>query len=612
MMWWNAQAVPLTRAWWNAPYYWPMHDALALTDHLAGLSPLTTPLQWLGASPLTAYNITLIASTWWCGLATHALMRRLGGSRAAAYCAGLAFAFAPYRISQLGHLQLYACWWLPLMLLALHAYYEERRARWLVLLGAAWAVQGLTNGYFLFFVPVLVGWWLLWHTRLRPGDGGDGPRPGLGAAARVLFAMGMAAAALSPFLLKYRTFMTAQGLTRTVGEMTSYSARLGSFTSVTPILRFWHSPVSDSSEQYLFPGLTVLALTAAAAFFVTGAWRDRRYLFYVSAAILMALFCAGPAPSIGSLSVLWHPYTWLTLLPGFNGLRVPSRFFMLAALCLAVAAGLSLDVLGRRAGRWRPLLVALACTGLAVDGAIAGMPLGIPPQALEIDRSRDAGARVLTLPVGDARVNVYAMYQSMAHHLPLVNGYAGFVPSHADVLEWALRRSDATVLTELRRGHPLYVVVASTEESGTWTEFMNAQADAEILGVRGGGRLYRMPAAAYAREPRPGTALTHVRVAANDDWLTADLGEPTEVRGLELRVGARLLRLPRDLAIDVSVDGAQWTRAFEQRPGGLAFLGALAAPRTIPIRVDLGDLRARYLRINAPLLGTRALTVYAP
>ena len=137
LMWWNAQAVPLTHAWWNAPYYWPMHDALALTEHLAGLSPLTTPLQWLGASPLTAYNITLIASTWWCGLATHALVRRLGGSRAAAYCAGLAFAFAPYRISQLGHLQLYACWWLPLMLLALHAYYDERRARWLVLLGGA-------------------------------------------------------------------------------------------------------------------------------------------------------------------------------------------------------------------------------------------------------------------------------------------------------------------------------------------------------------------------------------------------------------------------------------------------------------------------------------------
>src|SRR4029079_939506 len=104
----------------------------------------------------------------------------------------------------------------------------------------------MPNWYFLFFVPVLVGWWLLWHTRLRPGDGGDGPRAGLGAAGRVLLAMGPAAAALSPFLLKYRTFMTAQGLTRTVGEMTSYSARLGSFTKGTPTPPLSDSPWSGS------------------------------------------------------------------------------------------------------------------------------------------------------------------------------------------------------------------------------------------------------------------------------------------------------------------------------------------------------------------------------
>jgi hypothetical protein len=42
--------VPLTAAYWNAPYFWPMRDALALTDHLAGLSPITTPLQWCNGS----------------------------------------------------------------------------------------------------------------------------------------------------------------------------------------------------------------------------------------------------------------------------------------------------------------------------------------------------------------------------------------------------------------------------------------------------------------------------------------------------------------------------------------------------------------------------------
>ena len=80
ILWWNAQAVPLTSAWWNAPYYYPLTDTLALTEHLAGLSPVTTPIQWLGGSPLLAYNLVLIASTWWSGLATHALVRRLTSS----------------------------------------------------------------------------------------------------------------------------------------------------------------------------------------------------------------------------------------------------------------------------------------------------------------------------------------------------------------------------------------------------------------------------------------------------------------------------------------------------------------------------------------------------
>ena len=38
---------------WSAPFYWPMRDALALTEHGAGMWLVTTPLQWLGGSPLS-------------------------------------------------------------------------------------------------------------------------------------------------------------------------------------------------------------------------------------------------------------------------------------------------------------------------------------------------------------------------------------------------------------------------------------------------------------------------------------------------------------------------------------------------------------------------------
>jgi hypothetical protein len=593
LVWWNAQAVPLTAAYWSPPFYWPMRGTMTLSENLAGLWPITTPLQLLGASPLFAYNFVILVSPWWTGLATHALTKRLTASTLAAYCAGIAFAYAPYRTSQLAHIQLYACWWIPVMLLALHAYYEERRTRWLVLLCVAYLLQGLTNGYFLLFLPILAGAWIIWFTR----------RPHMSAAWRVLLTLAVSLVLTLPFLLEYYRVHQAQGLSRNIQEMAGYSARPESFLSATPFLRFWNTRPPPTTEQYLFPGLTALALVIAG---LIVARKDGRYRFYALATVLMVLLSAGPASSLLSIEALWHPYTWLATLPGFGGLRVPTRFYMLAVLCLAIAAGLSFAAIERRLPRGRAWLAVIVFAGLAVDGAIAGMPLGVPPSKLEI---REPGGRVLALPFEDERVSVYAMYQSMAHRRPVVNGYSGYVTSHAEVIGWALRRRDSTVLTELRRGQPLYVIVAFTDQATEWAGFMDQQADATMIGIEGGGRLYRMPAVAYAREVRAGPPIAAAAVAVAGDWLVADAQQPLGIRGVELRTHGKLLRLPRDLRIETSVDGMRWETAFDDRPGGLALIGALQVPRVIPLRVDLKDVTARYVRVNVPAFGAHAMTV---
>src|SRR5262249_18993224 len=146
-------------------------------------------------------------------------------------------------------------------------------------------------------------------------------------------------------LLKYRAVQMFHGLARSSGEMIGFSATWSSFAAAAPILRFWRTSEPPTTEQYLFPGLTVLVLTVAG---LVVARRDRRFWFYAAAAVLMALLCAGPAANPRSIAVLWHPYTWLAQLPGYSGLRVPARFFMFAALCLAVAAGLAFDAIVRR------------------------------------------------------------------------------------------------------------------------------------------------------------------------------------------------------------------------------------------------------------------------
>src|SRR5262249_13467661 len=133
-----------------------------------------------------------------------------------------------------------------------------------------------------------------------------------------------------------------------------------------------------------------------------------------------------------------------------------------------------------------------------------------------------------------------------------------------------------------------------------WTAFMDDQPEAQMLGVQSGGRLYRLPAASYATAPRPGTPIEGVALSSDPGWLTGDLQRAQPVRGLELRTHGVLHPLPDELIVQTSLDGKRWTTAFDDRPGGLALTGALASPQVVPLRIDLQDAAARYVRLDAP------------
>ena len=43
ILWWNAHAVPLTTAWWNAPMFYPAPGAMAFSEVLLGHAVVSTP-----------------------------------------------------------------------------------------------------------------------------------------------------------------------------------------------------------------------------------------------------------------------------------------------------------------------------------------------------------------------------------------------------------------------------------------------------------------------------------------------------------------------------------------------------------------------------------------
>jgi hypothetical protein len=200
----------------------------------------------------------------------------------------------------------------------------------------------------------------------------------------------------------------------------------------------------------------------------------------------------------------------------------------------------------------------------------------------------------------------------MAPRLLVINGYAGYIPPYAGIVEWALGRRDPSVLTELRRGHPLYVVVANGPDATPWVEFMDAQNDTRMLGVSSAGRLYEMPPAAFARQIAVGAPLSAAATRLDAGWIVVELPSASAVRAVELRTRGHVPMLQRTIRVETSTDGTSWAIAADEPPGGLALLGVLADPRGVPLRVFLPDVQARFVRVNGAPFGAAALTLYGP
>ena len=90
----------------------------------------------------------------------------------------------------------------------------------------------------------------------------------------------------------------------------------------------------------------VVALVGWMSIAAARAWRRRggarRSPFYALAAFAMWVFALGPDPTFFGMRALYQaPYGWLMRLPGFDGLRVPARFWMMCLACLSVLAALA-------------------------------------------------------------------------------------------------------------------------------------------------------------------------------------------------------------------------------------------------------------------------------
>jgi hypothetical protein len=409
----------------NANAFYPHPFSLAFSDSLLGYGPSA----FFGSgtvATLVRYNLLFLFAWSLCFLGAYLLSRELGLGRLGGAAAGVAFAYAPYRVTEAGHLHVISSGGLPLALfLLLRGYRHCSRklvlAGWLV---SAWQVSlgftlGLQYVYLLAFLAllVLIAWW---RGALHPGEGWrEAPA---GAGADVASSDGAAAAAgdeparqpaparaeRGPLVPRQLLLVTAIGIAalgvvaiyqarpylrvadeyptakRTLKEVKNYSSGPAALLSASSENRVWggltsgaRAHVHSKNEDVFFPGGLILLLALVGLLGLGGAGGGgpgdgNPYTKRLRVGLALGILtCSILAMGLG-LTGAGYPYRLLfDYAPGWNGVRVPGRIFTLATLFYALLAGAGVQSLVLLARRWGARGSAVRLPALAgVLGAI--------------------------------------------------------------------------------------------------------------------------------------------------------------------------------------------------------------------------------------------------
>ncbi len=426
----------------QANIFWPLSNSLAFSDALVGYAPAGLMAQQSPEAALVVYNLLFLFAYSLAFVGAYLLAQELGLDGAGASVAGVAFAYAPWRLAHINHLQVLSSGGIPLSLFLLVRGYRQRSARltfagWLV---ASWQITlGFTLGLqFAYLLAILVAAaFIIWLRRARPR---------LERRLVVATAVGMCMFGLVSIMQArpyFRVIHDHPEARRTTGVVAHFSPPLKGFLAAPEASFLWgdataavRKPLADVTEQTLFPGATivVLALLGLAA-----QMYPRRLRFALAG---VAAGCAVLSVGLRDVSApekYVMPYRLLyEFAPGWNGIRTPGRINTLTSLALAVLAGagfcLLLGFVRTRVGpRRRHLRVAAS---VVTTGAVVGAMLleGLGPLHLSTVPPVPPGLHLaaaprLHLPIDLHQDDALYSYWSTAGFPKILNGYGAFEPS---------------------------------------------------------------------------------------------------------------------------------------------------------------------------------------
>ncbi len=457
--------------------FWPFHDTLAFSDALLGYAP--TGL--IGSGPhaaLVRYDLLFLFAYALAFAGAYLLARELGLGPGGAVVAGAAFAFAPFRLEQDGHLHVISSGGIPLALALL---VRGMRLRSPVAMGAGWLVAtwqlslgftlGLPLAYLLGLAVIIVI--VVWWRRGRPAP----PRRVVGAAAAGALVFVVTAALISrPYQRVADEFPAA---TRAPATVAAYSGPPQEFLVAPDESLVWgdataslRDGLSNVPEKTLFPGLLTIVLAIVGL-----GWRGwPRALRYGlgAAAIAISVLALGFREEGG---LLWPYRVLYDVLPGWDAFRTPGRLVTFSSLALALLAAGGAErtaAWARASGRARIAAVAIPLLALAIIVEGRGLPFdptgsATQPHAPATPPSTAAvPAPQLHLPAERPSDNRRYLLWSTDGFPDLINGRSSTQPHFTQrLVDDMARFPSAPTVAELRRIGVASVIVHTDRAAGT-------------------------------------------------------------------------------------------------------------------------------------------------
>jgi hypothetical protein len=418
----------------DANRFWPVEDSLAFGDALIGYAPTGI----IGSGPhaaLVRYDLLFIFAYALAFFGTYLLARELGIGPAGAAVAGAAFAFAPFRLEQDGHMQVISSGGIPLAIAFAVRGWRLRRPWWLFFawVVAVWQlslgfVLGLPFAYGLAASVLLAT--VIWLIRGRP------PIPRrllIAGGAGIAFFVIVAALLARPYLDISHEFPEAK---RSAYEVSQFGGQLKAFVSAPEENFVWGDATAGARdgllvipEQTLFPGVAIVAL-ALLGLSSRSLTRPLRIGLAVAAVAIMVL-ALGFREEGG---LLWPYRVLYDVLPGWNAIRTPGRLVTFSSLALALLAAAGAEAVLRSARRRRlPAWTPAAIAGVLVLVIVTeGRSLPFDPFDDQAEPPVPAlGTSTADIPAPQLHLPALTAKENRAYQLASTDGFPDIVNGRA-------------------------------------------------------------------------------------------------------------------------------------------------------------------------------------